>query len=237
VSDAPAIQCANLDKWIDDRPIVRGIDLCVAPGQFVALLGANGAGKTTLLKIFAMLTAPSKGELRLFGQTPQHGKAALRGRIGMLGHQPMLYRDLSAWENLKFFARLYAIPQPAQRASQLLEIMGLTARAGDPVRNFSRGMTQRLSIARALLHDPPLLLADEPFAGLDLASTRVVEALFLQLHSAGKTIVMVNHDVAQSLRLAQRMVVLRNGSVALDQVAASLDAAAVAAILTGGEAP
>jgi len=213
------------------------MNLSIAAGQFLALLGANGAGKTTLLKIFATLTPPSQGELRLFGLTPQQGKAALRGRIGMLGHQPMLYRDLSALENLRFFAHLYAIDQPVARASQLLEMMGLSARGGEAVAHFSRGMIQRLSIARALLHDPPLLLADEPFAGLDLASTRTVEGLFDQLHRSGKTIVMVNHDIAQSLRLAERVVVLHNTEVALDQPSASLDTAAVADILTGPEAP
>jgi ABC-type multidrug transport system ATPase subunit len=150
----------------------------------------------------------------------------------------MLYRDLSALENLKFFAQLYGIPQPAARASQLLEMMGLSARAGDPVHNFSRGMTQRLSIARALVHDPSLILADEPFAGLDLPSTRAVQTLLQELHRGGKTIVMVNHDIEQSLRVAQRVVVLHNGSVALDQATASLGptgAADVAAILVSGE--
>jgi heme exporter protein A len=129
----------------------------------------------------------------------------------------MLYRDLSAAENLAFFAKLYAVADPAGRARQMLDMIGLRERANDPVKNFSRGMVQRVAIARALLHDPALLLADEPFDGLDAPSIESLEKLLAQLNEAGKTIVMVNHDIEQSLSIADHAIVLRGGRIALDQ--------------------
>jgi heme exporter protein A len=142
---------------------------------------------------------------------------ALRQRIGLIGHQPMLYRDLSADENLSFFAKLYGIANPDAKVAQMLQVTGLGDRAGEPVRNFSRGMVQRVAIARALLHDPELLLADEPFDGLDAPSADSLERLLAELGETGKTIVLVNHDIEQSLRLADRAIVLRGGRVVVDQ--------------------
>jgi heme exporter protein A len=227
----------ELSLWIDDRPILRGITLDIAPGSFAVLLGANGAGKSTLLRLLATLTTPSQGRLILFGRPVQRsGSAALRARLGMIGHQPMLYRDLSALENLLFFGRLYDVPDPAARAAHLLDLVGLADRCDDAVRCFSRGMVQRLAIARAMMHAPELILADEPFAGLDAPSTAMLETLLQQLHAAGKTIVLVNHDISQSLRLARRAVVLRQGRVVMDRSTAGLDAAAVLAQVVAGTA-
>jgi heme exporter protein A len=135
----------------------------------------------------------------------------------------MLYRDLSARENLVFFGKLYGIQSARARADRLLEAMGLLQRAGEPVKNFSRGMIQRVAIARALMHDPDLLLADEPFDGLDAPSVDASEQLLAHLHRAGKTIILVNHDIAQSLRIAPRIVVLRNGRGVIDSPGAALD--------------
>jgi ABC-type multidrug transport system ATPase subunit len=143
---------------------------------------------------------------------------ALRQRIGMVGHQLMLYRDLSARENLEFFARLYDLPDPVRRAQRMLDMVGLGSRGGDPIKAFSRGMAQRVAIARSLLHDPQLLLADEPFTGLDAVSAAALESLLVQLTSeAGKTVLLVNHDLDQSLRLAGRVVVLSGGRIVLDE--------------------
>jgi heme exporter protein A len=141
----------------------------------------------------------------------------LRAKIGLIAHTSMLYRDLSAKENLLFFAKLYEVKEPEDRVVRMLRMVGLTDRANDPVKNFSRGMTQRASIARALLHDPELILADEPFAGLDAPSTTALEGLLSRLNAVGKTIVLVNHDIEQTLRLAERAIVLRQGKIALDQ--------------------
>jgi len=214
---APAVELLDLSKSIDDRSILRNINLTIPAGQFLAVLGANGTGKSTLLKILSTLMPPSSGELRLFGQRATASSVELRRNIGLIGHQSMLYRDLSASENLQFFAKLYAAADPIGRARQMLEMIGLSERANDPVKNFSRGMVQRVAIARALLHDPALLLADEPFDGLDAPSIESLEKLLAQLSEAGKTIVMVNHDIDQSLEIADHAIVLRGGEVVLDQ--------------------
>jgi heme exporter protein A len=212
-----AVETVHLAKSIDGRAILRDVNLRVEAGAFVAVLGANGSGKTTLLKILSTLSAPSGGELKLFGEIASGGNVALRRRIGMIGHQSMLYRDLSPRENLEFFARLYALENPVRSAKQMIQMIGLAERANDPVRNFSRGMTQRVAIARALLHDPDLILADEPFAGLDAPSIEALEQLLAQLGDAGKTIILVNHDIEQSLRVAEHAVVLRGGKIVVDQ--------------------
>ena len=214
---APAVLAESLEKWIDDRPVLRAIDFHITPGRYVALLGANGAGKSTLLRLLSTLTTPTSGALSLFGE--KSTSPSIRSRIGLIGHQSMLYRDLSARENLEFFAKLYNIKDPAARATALLDEVDLAHRADDPVKSFSRGMTQRLAIARALVHDPELLLADEPFDGLDAPSSRALEKLLARLHARGKTIVLANHDIPQTLRLAERVIVLRDGAIALDQSA------------------
>lgn len=221
---APCLCVKGLTKTIDDRPILRGFDLDVPHGQFIALLGANGAGKSTLLKILSTLLAPSGGSLELFGLSPRTQAAAIRARIGLIGHQSMLYADLSPQENLEFFGKLYTVQSPRDRATRLLSLLGLADRAHDPVKSFSRGMAQRVSIARALMHDPALLLADEPFAGLDAPSAATLERILANLHDAGKTIILANHDIPQSLRLAQRAVVLHKGRKIIDAATDTLDA-------------
>lgn len=235
-----AVVAADLGRTIDDRTILADLAFEVPSGQFVALLGANGAGKSTLLKIIAGLMEPSRGRLDLFG-TPAWGSDGVeqrcseaRRRIGLIGHTPMLYRDLTARENLVFFARLHRLPGPARRADQLLDMLALTPRAHDAVKTFSRGMVQRVAIARALLTDPELLLADEPFAGLDAPSRRVLEGILGSLHAQGKTIILTNHDIPQSLGLAQHVLVLREGRLALSEAAGSLTAESVLAEIDRG---
>ena len=217
VALAPAAELIGLSKTIDDRPILRDLSLVIEAGQFVSILGANGTGKTTLLKILSTLVPPSDGALFLFGQRATATSVSLRRRIGLIGHQSMLYRDLTARENLEFFGRLYGVEDPASRARRMLDMIGLSARRNDPVKNFSRGMVQRVAIARALLHDPELLLADEPFDGLDAPSTSSLEKLLTELNNTGKTIVAVLHNIDQSIELTSRAIVLRGGRVALDQ--------------------
>ena len=216
-STTPVISVRDLVKSIDDRPVLRGVSFEVTSGDYVALLGANGAGKSTLLRVIATLTPATSGTVELFGQKLTRAAVDLRRRIGMVGHQSMLYRDLSARENLAFFAGLYGVPDPGRRVKQMLDLANLSHRANDPVKAFSRGMTQRLAIGRALLHDPDLILADEPFAGLDAPSMSSLEALLQELNAGGKTIVLVNHDIEQTLRIAERAIVLRGGKVGLDE--------------------
>ena len=207
---------------IDGRHILDKISLNVPAGQAVALMGANGAGKSTLLRVLATLTAPSEGELRLFGRRIGPAAAAVRSRIGIISHQPMLYRDLSIRENLEFFSRLYDTPSPRARATEMLALVGLTSRSGDAVKTLSRGMVQRAAIARAMMHDPALLLADEPFEGLDAPSARSLETLLNRLRADGRTLIMANHDVARSLALTDKAVLLRRGRLVLDRPSAAL---------------
>lgn len=232
---APLPVCARaLGKSLDERPILQGITLEIAQGEFVALLGANGAGKSTLLKTLSTLITPSSGTLELFGHSPRHHAAKIRARLGLIGHQLMLYGDLTAHENLVFFGRLFGVKNAAERARSLLATLGLEKRADDAVKTFSRGMAQRVSIARALMPDPELLLADEPFAGLDAPSTDMLERVLAELHAAGKTIILANHDIRQSLRLAGRAIVLRKGRKVIDDAASTLDVETVLHQMSGG---
>lgn len=212
---------------MDDRRILRNLNCAIPAGAFVSLLGANGAGKSTLMRILSMLLSPSEGRLELFGQDITTAKPALRRRIGLVSHQAMLYRDLSPRENLRLFGKLYGVPDADQRALQLLQLVNLADRADDPVKNFSRGMTQRTAIARALMHDPDLLLADEPFAGLDAPSAHTVELLLAALHKSGRTILLANHDIPQSLRMSQHVLLLRRGELVCDSPAEMLSADAI----------
>ena len=226
-SAATAVQAVGLGKIIDDHVILRDLSFEIPSGSYVALLGANGAGKTTLLKLLSTLIAPSAGQLMMFGQRVGREASGLRARLGLIGHNTMLYQDLSARENLVFFGRLYGLADPQARADELLEYVGLSARGDDSVKTFSRGMAQRAGIARALVHDPELLLADEPFAGLDAPSRQMLEQMLERLHQQGRTIVLASHDIERSLQLAQRVIVLRNGSLVIDRSATELDAQTV----------
>lgn len=219
-----AVRISGLCKRYDERWVLRDINLDVPTGSYLALLGANGAGKSTLLHTLAMLSPATKGDLILFGASANRPSPALRARIGMIGHQPMLYRDLSALENLEFFGKIYGVSRPAERAASLLERVGLADRATSLAKTFSRGMVQRLSIARALMHAPDLLLADEPFSGLDVPSVAAVSNLLSELHADGKTVILTNHDVRQSLELAQRVVVLRRGGIVSNRSVRETDA-------------
>lgn len=225
-----AVNAIGLGKTIDTRAVLDDITFAIQAGEFIALLGANGAGKSTLLKTLATLITPTRGELRLFSQSLTNSSRRLnelRRRIGLIGHGAMLYRDLSPRENLEFFGKLYGVANPARRATELLDWIGLSHRANDAVKTFSRGMAQRVAIARALMHEPQLLLADEPFAGLDAPSAHMLIRMLQQLHESGQTIVLASHDLDQSLSLAQRVLVLRQGRLVVDQATSQLDEASL----------
>jgi heme exporter protein A len=225
LSQAPAVSAERLCREMDGRSVLRDLSFSIEPGEFVALLGANGAGKSTLLKVMATLLSPTSGTLAMFGEACGANERAMsvRTRIGLIGHGAMLYRDLSPLENLVFFGKLYGVVKPAKRAAELLGWLDLSHRAHDPVKTFSRGMTQRVAIARALMHEPELLLADEPFAGLDAPSIASLASMLSRLHDQGCTIVLTNHDIPQSLQLAERAIVLRQGRIVLDGTTRSMD--------------
>jgi heme exporter protein A len=207
------IQVTQLSKCFGSRRVLRNLNLEIPDGRFVALLGSNGAGKTTLLRILATLLRPTSGNVAINGfELPQQA-SAIRRSIGLVTHQPLLYGELTAEENLRFYARLYGIEQPAVQIAALLELTGLSSRRGDLTRTFSRGMMQRLAIGRALLHQPPLLLLDEPYTGLDEDACRRLDDLLRQVTSQGRTILMASHDLLRTEALADRFDILTRGLI------------------------
>src|SRR5215212_2651317 len=170
---APAIELSGLGRAYGERSALSGVTLTLEPGRTLAVFGANGAGKTTLLRILATLLRPHAGRARVLGRDLPRDGWAVRGRIGLLAHDPLLYRELSARENLRFHARLHGVEEA--RVEALLEQVGLRPRADEPVRTLSRGMTQRVAICRAALHEPELLLLDEPLTNLDPGAADAVE--------------------------------------------------------------
>jgi heme exporter protein A len=186
-TDAPAIELEGLERRYGERVALAAVSLTLPRGATLAVLGANGAGKSTLLRVLATLLRPHGGSVRVLGESLPRDAWRLRGRIGYLGHEPLLYRDLSARENLTLHARLHGVEEG--RVAALLEAVGMTRRADDPVHTFSRGMVQRTAVARAVLHDPELVLLDEPRANLDPAAAEIVEPLL-----AGRTRVLTSHD-------------------------------------------
>ena len=210
---APAIAARSLEKRFGRTAALRGVDLEVPPGSSLSVLGPNGAGKSTLLRLLAGLGRPSSGSLEVAGH-PAHAREA-RARVGYIGHATLLYATLSARENLVFAARLQRVRNPGARADALLEEEGLAQVAGRPAGSFSRGMAQRLAIARGLVHDPQVVLLDEPFTGLDRRSAERLAQRLRDLHREGRTLVLVTHDLERALESADSAVVLSRGRVAL----------------------
>jgi heme exporter protein A len=210
VADTPVIELDGLTRHFGERTVLRGITLSVGAGQTLAVLGRNGAGKSTLLRILATLLRPHEGEARLFGESLPRQGWKVRGRLGLLGHEPLLYRDLTGRENLTYHARLHQVTP--ERVEQVLAAVGMRERAEDPVRSLSRGMVQRLTVARAVLHSPQLLLLDEPRSNLDPAATELVEPLIGR--SAGVTRVLTSHDPQAALAEADIVLALAGGRAA-----------------------
>ena len=200
---------------------MTGVALDLAEGQTLGVFGSNGAGKTTLLRVLAGLLRPHAGEISVLGSELPKESWKLRGRIGYLGHEPLLYRELSVRENLRFQARLHGVG--ADRVDEVIDGVGLGARADEPLRDLSRGMVQRAAAARAVLPDPPLLLLDEPRAGLDPAAAELLEPLIGR--SSGRTRVLVTHDVEGGLAESDQVLGLRGGRQELFEPAAAVSAA------------
>jgi heme ABC exporter ATP-binding subunit CcmA len=207
-----ALEVDGVWKYYGDYPALRDIKLTVESGSTVALLGRNGAGKTTLLRILAGLSKPSKGQVRVNGADAR--LEATRRRIGVLGHGISLYDELSATENLLLFGRLYGLPDPPKRAAEMLERTGLDRVRDGLVREFSRGMRQRLAVARVFMHDPDLLLLDEPFTALDDRAIAVLHSLIAEIHQKGGTVVMSTHQLREALELATNVALIQRGQLA-----------------------
>ena len=208
------IEVRRLVKNFGLKPVLRGLDFRAEPGEFVALLGPNGAGKTTMLRILATLSRPTMGEVRVAGYVLPGQASAVRRLLGVVSHQPLLYGDLTAEENLRFYARMYGLSDGARRAVEALQSVGLGPRRRDLVRQFSRGMQQRLAIGRALLHDPQVMLLDEPYTGLDQDASSMLDDVLRRVAVAGRTVVMTSHDLPRAADLATRIDVLSRGVIA-----------------------
>jgi heme exporter protein A len=219
----PAIELDGLGRAYGDRAALAGVTLTLDPGQTLVVFGPNGAGKSTLLRVLATLLRPTAGTVRVLGETLPESAWAVRGRVGLLGHDPLLYRELSGRENLRYHARLHRVGE--DRVEELLDAVGMARRAKDPVGTLSRGMVQRLAAARAVLHDPELLLLDEPRANLDPAAAELLEPLL-----AGRTRVMTSHDPAGGLAEADVALGLRNGRPVLLAPAAGVTTAEIGAL-------
>ncbi|MBN1373585.1 MAG: heme ABC exporter ATP-binding protein CcmA [Anaerolineaceae bacterium] len=213
MTDAPLIEVDHLIKRFGPKVVLRNLDFQARGGEFVALMGPNGAGKTTFLRILSSLSGPTMGRVRIAGHELPRQAAAVRRRLGVVSHMPLLYGDLTAEENLRFYGRMYDIARIDEQISTILDLVGLAGRRRDLVRTFSRGMQQRLAIGRAVLHDPDVLLLDEPHTGLDQDACEMLDAVLRQVAARGRTVVMTSHDLSRVEDLATRFDVLTRGSI------------------------
>jgi heme exporter protein A len=207
------IEVKKLVKRFGLKTILRGLDFSVESGEFVALLGPNGAGKTTFLRILATLSRPSMGQVKVAGHHLPHEAAHVRAKLGVVSHMPLLYPDLTAEENLRFYGRMYGIGNMEARISEVLGMVGLENRRKDLVRTFSRGMQQRLAIGRAVIHDPEVMLFDEPYTGLDQDASEMLDEVLRSVAAEGRTVVMTSHDLARAEDLATRFDILSRGVI------------------------
>ena len=207
-----AVAAEGVWKFYGDYPALRNVQLTAAPGACLALIGRNGAGKTTLLRTIAGFSRPGKGEIKIFGNSPRDTQT--RRHMGFIGHGISVYDELSALENLTLFGKLYGLPEPRKTALEWLERTGLERVKNGLVREFSRGMRQRLAVARAFLHGPKVLLLDEPFTALDDRAIAVLQRLLREALAEGKTIVMSTHQLREALELATHVALLNRGQVA-----------------------
>lgn len=220
---AAALETHALVRRFGRAPAVAGVDMSLDAGECLAVFGPNGAGKTTLLRLMAGLLKPTSGMVRVRGEDLR-GNAGARARVGLISHQSMLYRALSARENVLFAAQLYGIADPAVAAEDALRRMRILDRADAPVRALSRGMQQRVSIARAIVHRPTLVLLDEPYTGLDAAGGAALTGMLRDLRAAGATLVLVTHNLDEGLAVASHAAVMLRGRFARFEPAGALDA-------------
>jgi heme exporter protein A len=203
----------RLIKLFGSKKVLRGLDFHAEEGEFIALLGPNGAGKSTFLRILATLSRPTFGEVRVAGYRLPEQASYVRAHLGVVTHQPLLYGDLTAEENLRFYARMYGIENSRARIIAVFELIGLASRQHDLVRTFSRGMQQRLSIGRAVLHNPDVMLFDEPYTGLDQDACNMLDTVLKEIAAGGRTVVITSHDLSRVENLASRFDILSHGVI------------------------
>ncbi len=217
-----SIQVSRLTKFYGSHQALRGVDLSIGTGERVALFGPNGAGKTTLVKILATIVKPTSGSVSVDGADLKDRPEAVRRRIGLVGHGTFLYGHLSAYENLDFYGRIYDVPRRRERIMQVIEQVEMTTRMHDRVGSLSRGMQQRVSIARAMLHDPSVMLLDEPETGLDQRSASIVWSALLGSGSGRRTVIMITHNLERGLELSDRIALLVRGKVVYETATAGM---------------
>jgi heme exporter protein A len=227
---APFLEVIGIKKSYGLKPALRGIDLRVEEGERMALLGANGAGKTTLLRILAGLAKPGAGTARIAGLDLLRDTQEVRSLVGFVAHQPYLYEELTALENLRFFGRMYGVKGHKERAAELLTSVGLAKRANERASALSRGQLQRLALARALLHEPRLLLLDEPETGLDEDGIALLETLMHTHIANGGTILLTTHSLERALQWSDRIGLLSNGRLVYSHESQGLAAQNVRAL-------
>lgn len=221
----PALSARGLVRAFGPAVVaVDGIDLSVAPGEFLTIFGPNGAGKTTLMSMLSGRIRPTRGEVRVLDRPLDFGETSWRRHIGVVSHQGMLYAHLTAEENLRFFGRLFALDDLEARVRSALADVGLEDRAAHRVRTLSHGMRQRLALARALLHDPDVVFLDEPYTGLDPHAARVLRTVLMSLRDGRRTVVMVTHDLTQGLEMSSRLAIQVRGRFAWEGDRASVEA-------------
>jgi len=222
----------NVKKSFGHCHALKGVNFHIKKGEYVSLLGINGAGKTTLIRIISALSKPTEGEITIANVPVKKDANKIRRLIGVMSHFTFLYGDMSAEENLKFYGKMYDVPDLNNKIADLLFKVNLATRRYDLVRTFSRGMQQRLSLARAILHDPQILLLDEPFAGLDVNAEKLLTGLIHDYVAGGITILLTTHDINYALRHSHRIFVLKEGVLVKDDVADAVDKEQIAAFLS-----
>ena len=227
------IEVVDLVKSFGHRAALAGVSLSVEAGEFVTLVGPNGAGKTTLLRVLATLTRPTSGTVRIAGLDPARAGEDVRRCIGFLSHRTLLYEDLTAEQNLRFYARMYDLDEAQARVPGILERMGLAGRRHDLVRTLSRGMQQRLAVARAVLHRPQVLLLDEPYTGLDPQAAQALTDLLAELTGEGRAVLLATHNLERGLAVGRRVAVLVRGRLVYDEPQNAIDPAAFPDVYRG----
>lgn len=215
----PLLSLTDVSKKFGLVTALWRVNLEIFPGDFVAVFGPNGAGKSTLLRVIASLTKPNRGRLQ-FGR-----EEGSREKVGYVSHQSLLYNEMSGLENLVFYGRLYGLSNPAERAREMVDRLGLTHAGGQLVRGYSRGMKQRLTLARALLHEPGLLLLDEPYTGLDQHGSRLLTGLLGRLREEGRTVILITHNLAEGWELCTRVVIQNRGEIVFQSPREEMDRA------------
>ena len=210
------IEIKKLTKQADSKLILRGVDLSIKKGETIAILGPNGAGKSTLLKVLAALIKPTSGRVLINGLELRKNQIEIKKLLGYLPHSSLLYDHYSPLENLVFFGNLYGVQNVEQKARKLVKDVGLSLFLNEPVKNFSRGMIQRIAIARAIIHDPEILLLDEPHTGLDQGAISILNNVILSMKDKGTTTLMVTHDFKRAIEICDKVIIVKNGKIVDD---------------------